>query len=189
MGAGKQQGERPTTLASCLRVPGTVAWVPLCPGMMLARHWQPEHNLSGVSCPLSLLPTLTTLQGLGAVSEQPSLLHRSSRWKSFRTREINFPPNSGSAGEAGDIHLALKPRRWGRRFFLFGKGVGQSTEQGIMARPQSAQGQARASRPGVQELLVTWRPVLARKEVLACWSTMGRSCLNVQDPNALSAPC
>lgn len=36
--------------------------------------------------------------------------------------------------------MAWKPPRWDRRFFLFGKGVGQSPEQGSMARPQSAAG-------------------------------------------------
>lgn len=90
-------------------------------------------------CPLSSLPTLTILEGLGAVSEQPSVLHRSSPWKSVYIREINSP-NSGTAGVAGDVRLAWKPPRWDLRFFLFGKGVGQSPEQGSVAQPHSAAG-------------------------------------------------
>lgn len=121
--------------------------MPPGPGVMRAPRWPPGRNLSGVS----LLSALTVLQGLGAVSQHPWFLHR--WWKSVYTREINPPLQTPAVpGKAGDVRLALKPRRCGRRFFLFGKGVGQSTEPGRMARPQAAAGPSqRASRPGVQE--------------------------------------
>lgn len=76
---------------------GTGTWVPCPDGACTALAvWV------GATPPVSPFPcfrTLTLLQGLGAVSEQPSVLHCSSPWKSVYTREINSPQTLAVPGK------------------------------------------------------------------------------------------
>lgn len=131
---------------------------------MNAWHWSPECNLSNVSP--ALLPTLSILQDSEAVSAQPPSFTVIPLGNQFYTCEINFPRQTlAGPGKQAAVHLALKLLRslilslWKRR------GTVCRVRQYVWLGPGLQQGQARASQPGVQELPVTWRPTLARKEV------------------------
>lgn len=149
--------------------------------MTLAPHWPPECNPSGV--PFPCFRMLTILEGLGAVSKQPSVLHRSSPWKSVYTREINSPQTLALPGkQAMSAWLGNLLGGIGDSFCL--ERVWASLQsKAIWLGPSLQQDQARALRPGVQELPVIWQLVSARRKVLASLSTKDRFYLSVQDPH------
>lgn len=83
---------------------------------------------------------------------------------SFIHVRLTSPPNSSRAGKAGGCSLGFEASEVSDSFSLEEEWDSLQSKA-VWLGPGLQQGQARASQPGVQELPVTWRPALARKEV------------------------